>query len=71
VRFDVPFAHPAELWTGLLRAGVRFPPLVNAQSPEIQGAIRAAFDDLAEAHARPDGSIEVPAAVQIASGRRP
>ena len=71
VRFDVAFAHPAELWTGILRSGVRFPPLVNGQPIEVQGKIRAAFDRLAEAHARRDGSIEVPTAVQIASGRRP
>lgn len=69
--YTVPFAHPADLWTGILRSGVRFPPLVNAQPVEVQGAIRSVFDRLASVHERPDGSIEVPAAVQIAAGRRP
>jgi SAM-dependent methyltransferase len=68
--FAVEFADPAELWTGILRSGVRFPPLVNAQPPEVQGRIRAAFDRLASVHGRPDGSIEVPTAIQVASGRR-
>jgi SAM-dependent methyltransferase len=69
--FAIPFANAGELWTGILRSGVRFPPLVNAQPPEVQGAIRAAFDRSAAAYERPDGSIEVPAAIQIASGQRP
>jgi SAM-dependent methyltransferase len=69
--YPVAFADPAELWVGILRSGVRFPPLINAQPPETQGRIRAAFDELANVHARPGGGIEVPAAVQIASGRRP
>jgi SAM-dependent methyltransferase len=67
--FAVAFADPTELWTGILRSGVRFPPLVNAQPPEVQGAIRAAFNRLAAVHERDDGSIEVPAAIQLASGR--
>jgi SAM-dependent methyltransferase len=67
-KFEVVFADPAELWTGILRSGVRFPPLVNAQPIETQGAIRSAFDRLAEVHTRDDGSIEVPTAIQIASG---
>jgi SAM-dependent methyltransferase len=70
VRFDSAFQDPAQLWTGILRSGVRFPPLVNGQPLEIQGSIRAAFDRLAAEHERPDGSIEVPTAIQIASGRR-
>ena len=70
LKFAVAFKDPVELWTGILRSGVRFPPLVNAQPLEIQGAIRGAFDRLASVHARNDGSIEVPTAVQIASGRR-
>jgi SAM-dependent methyltransferase len=70
VRFDAEFQNPAELWTGMLRSGVRFPPLVNGQPLEIQGSIRAAFDRLAAEHARDDGSIAVPTAIQIASGRR-
>jgi SAM-dependent methyltransferase len=69
--FAITFAGPGELWTGILRSGVRFPPLVNAQPSEVQRAIRAAFDRLTAAHERPDGSIEVPAAIQIASGQRP
>src|SRR5919108_6516293 len=40
--FNVAFADPAELWVGILRSGVRFPPLITAQPPEIQGRIRSA-----------------------------
>jgi SAM-dependent methyltransferase len=71
VTFGVAFEDPAELWTGILRSGVRFPPLVNGQPLEIQGAIRSAFDRLVAVHERADGSIEVPTAIQVASGRHP
>jgi SAM-dependent methyltransferase len=71
ITFPVAFREPIDLWVGILRSGVRFPPLVNAQPPEVQGRIRTAFDELAAAHTRQDGGIDVPAAVQLASGRKP
>jgi SAM-dependent methyltransferase len=71
VSFPVGFRDPIDLWVGILRSGVRFPPLVNAQPPEVQGRIRAAFEELTAVHQRSDGGIDVPAAVQVASGRKP
>ena len=47
------------------------PPLVTEQTPEVQAAIRAAFDRLVAVHRRDDGTLAIPVAVQVTRGRRP
>jgi len=69
--FQVPVASADELWDGVLDSAVRIPPLVTQQAPEVQARIRAAFDRLTELHRAPDGSLEIPVAVQVTRGRRP
>jgi hypothetical protein len=59
------------MWDGILRSGVRFPPLVNAQPPRVRARIREAFDRYVGRFGRPDGSLELPASVQIAVATRP
>jgi len=71
VLFEAPAADVETLWRGVLDSGVRIPPLVDEQAPEMQARIRRAFDRLAAAHGRPDGTLAVPVAVQVTRGRRP
>jgi SAM-dependent methyltransferase len=70
LRFGVPFRDAETMWTDMLRAGVRFPPLVNAQPPEVRAAIRDAFGALLAPYTRPDGTLEVPTSIQVTSARR-
>lgn len=51
---------------GLVRHGA----IVLAQPEPVRARIRAAFEELAEAHRGPGGSVELPAVVKIGSGRR-
>ena len=71
ISFSVPFAVPSELWNGILRGGVRFPPLILAQPPAVQARIRTSFDRYVRRYARPDGSLEVPTSIQVAAAIRP
>ncbi len=58
-------------WRGVLDSAVRIPPLVTGQAPEMQARIRASFEELCAVHARPDGTLAIPVAVQVTQGRRP
>jgi SAM-dependent methyltransferase len=69
-RFGATFPDADAMWTGMLRAGVRFPPLVNAQSADVRAAIRAEFGALLASSHRPDGTLEVPTSIQVTSARR-
>jgi len=71
IRFSVPFRQSSELWDGILRSGVRFPPLVLAQTPAVRAQLRTAFDRYVGRFAQADGSLEVPTSIQVASARRP
>jgi len=64
-RFEV------EGWEGVLDSAVRIPPTITRQPPEVRARIRAAFDELATVHRRPDGSYAIPVSVQVVQGRRP
>jgi ubiquinone/menaquinone biosynthesis C-methylase UbiE len=68
-RAHVPSAHT--LWHGLLGGTVRTGPVVLAQPPERRAAVRAAFDRLVEAFANPDGGLDVPVSVKLATARTP
>ena len=68
--FGVRFPDADAMWTGMLRAGVRFPPLVNAQPPDVRAAIRDEFGALLASYQRPDGGLEVPTSIQVTSARR-
>jgi len=68
--FTVEFRDAGEMWAGILRAGVRFPPLVRAQTPGIQARIRTEFDRYVGRFGRADGTLEVPTSIQVASGTR-
>jgi SAM-dependent methyltransferase len=59
------------LWTGVLDSAVRIPPTITRQPSEVQARIRAAFDELAAVHCRPDGSYAIPVSVQVVQGQRP
>jgi SAM-dependent methyltransferase len=70
LQFGVRYPDADAMWTGMLRAGVRFPPLVNAQPPEVRAAIRDEFRALLSSYQRPDGGLEVPTSIQVTSARR-
>jgi SAM-dependent methyltransferase len=69
LRFTVAFPDAEAMWSGMLRAGVRFPPLVNAQPPEERAAIRAAFERRLGEYVV-DGGLEVPTSIQVTAARR-
>jgi SAM-dependent methyltransferase len=69
LRFIVAFPDAGAMWSGMLRAGVRFPPLVNAQPPDVRAAIRAAFERRLAPYAV-DGGLEVPTSIQVTAARR-
>lgn len=71
IMFEAAVSSPDVLWDGVLDSAVRIRPLVTAQPPEVQAAIRAAFDRLVEDHRRTDGSLAIPVSVQVTRGRRP
>ncbi|MGH2962594.1 MAG: class I SAM-dependent methyltransferase [Solirubrobacterales bacterium] len=56
------------LWEGFMGASVRVRATVDAQSDDVRGTIREAFEHRVEAHRHPDG-LELPAVVKLASGR--
>ena len=68
--FTNRFASADEFWNGALAGGVRTPPLILGQTPEVQRWIRAAFDRLVRSYEK-DGGLEIPASVKLASGTRP
>ena len=70
VLFEAEVADADALWRGILELAVRVPPLVTAQTPEVQAAIRAAFDRLVAVHGRGTG-LAIPVAAQVTRGRRP
>ncbi len=70
LQFQAPVASAGELWDGILESAVRIPPLVIHQPPDVRARIREAFDRLAAAYRRPDGSLAIPVAVQVTRGRR-
>jgi SAM-dependent methyltransferase len=71
IMFEAAVPDPAALWSGVLDSAVRIRPLVTGQPPEVQAAIRAAFDRLVEVHRRADGTLAIPVSVQVTRGRRP
>ncbi len=70
VEFSLELDTSDELWTGLVEGTVRVRPLILAQTPEMQRAIRAEFEALVEEFRTGEG-FEVPVAVKLASGRKP
>lgn len=71
IMFEAAVSSPSALWSGVLDSAVRIRPLVTAQPPAVQAAIRAAFDRLVEVHRRADGTLAIPVSVQVVRGRRP
>ncbi len=71
VVFEAPASDTETLWRGVLDSAVRIPPLVVHQPGDVQARIRDAFEQLAAAHRRPDGTLAIPVAVQVTRGRRP
>jgi SAM-dependent methyltransferase len=69
--YEAPVPDLETLWTGVLDSAVRIPPSITRQPAEVQARIRAAFDELAQVHRRPDGSFAIPVSVQVVQGRRP
>jgi SAM-dependent methyltransferase len=58
------------LWNGLLGGTVRTSALILRQTDEMQGRIRAAFDDIVRDY-EAGGGLELPVSVKLASGRKP
>ena len=71
IMFEAAVRDAGTLWTGVLDSAVRMRPLVVEQPPEVQAAIREAFDRLAEVHRRLGGALAIPVSVQVTRGRRP
>jgi SAM-dependent methyltransferase len=70
IMFEAAVRDPETLWSGVLDSAVRIRPLIAGQTPEVQAAIRAAFDRLVEVHRHADGSLAIPVSVQVTRGRR-
>jgi SAM-dependent methyltransferase len=70
IGFQQSFPDSDTVWEGMLGATVRTAPLVTSQSTEVQRKIRAAFDARISEY-RPNGGIELPVSVKIASARKP
>ena len=70
VEFPLQVESADELWDGLIEGAVRMRALVQAQSDDVQRAIRARFDELLDDHAAGDG-FEVSVSVKLGSGRKP
>ncbi len=68
--FETRVADLDTLWTGVLESAVRIPPRIVGQPPDVQAAIRDAFEGLAAVHLRPDGSYAIPVSVQVVEGCR-
>ena len=68
--FPLHLQSGEELWSGLVEGSVRVRPLVVGQSPEVQRAMRAHFDELVEGYRTDDGYV-LPVSVKLASGRKP
>jgi SAM-dependent methyltransferase len=68
------FVHRANdagrLWEGVLGGSVRSTAAVEAQSPEMQAQVRAAFIELAERH-RDGNRLAIPVVVKLGWGRKP
>jgi SAM-dependent methyltransferase len=71
LQFETPVPDAETLWRGVLDSAVRIPPLVTEQPAEVQGRIRAAFEELVAAHRREGGAFAIPVSVQVTQGRRP
>jgi ubiquinone/menaquinone biosynthesis C-methylase UbiE len=71
IMFEAAVPDADTLWRGILDSAVRVPSLVTYQPPEVQAAIREAFDALAVVHRRPDSTLAIPVSVQVIRGRRP
>lgn len=70
ISFTHRFANADELWNGTLAGGVRTSALILGQTREVQARIRAVFDRLVRPYSK-DRGLEIPAAVKLASGRKP
>jgi SAM-dependent methyltransferase len=70
VEFPLRLESGDELWDGLIQGSVRVRPMILEQTPELQRAIRARFDELIEEYRGADG-YDVPVSVKLASGRKP
>jgi SAM-dependent methyltransferase len=62
VAFLQSYPSPRALWEGWLAAAIRTGPLFAAQSPEVQKAAHEAFDGLAAAYLKVDGTVALPVA---------
>jgi SAM-dependent methyltransferase len=58
------------LWDGLLGGTVRTSALIERQTDEMRGRIRAAFDEIVREY-EAGGRLELPVSVKLASGRKP
>ena len=70
VSFAHPVGSPDDLWRGLLDSTVRTAALMQGQSADTQGQIRASFDRLVEQY-RAGPGLEVPVSADVASARKP
>jgi SAM-dependent methyltransferase len=70
VEFALRLESGEELWNGLVAGSVRVRPMILEQTPKLQRAIRARFDELIEEYRGTD-AYDVPVSVKLASGRKP
>lgn len=70
VEFPLHVGSADELWNGLIEGAVRMRAVVQAQSDDVQRAIRVHFDELLDVHSSGDG-FDVSVAVKLGSGRKP
>ena len=70
ISFTHPVGSPDDLWRGLRDSTVRTAALMQGQSADTQGQIRASFDQLVEQH-RAGPVLQVPVSAIVASARKP
>ena len=69
VELDVRVDDADELWRGLTGGLVRAPAALAANDEDTRTRARAAFDELVEEFAAPEGGLSVPAVVRVGAGR--
>jgi SAM-dependent methyltransferase/pimeloyl-ACP methyl ester carboxylesterase len=69
VSFTHPVESPDDLWRGLLESTVRTAALMDGQSADVQGQIRASFERLVEQY-RGGPGLEIPVSAIVASARK-
>jgi SAM-dependent methyltransferase len=68
VTFTQHYPNPQALWDGWLAAAIRTGPVLAAQTNQVQGAARRAFEDLVAPYVGAGGAVELPIGFLVIAG---